>query len=411
VTSDQPPSPERRATLEIGERKYLDEAQIRGQIGVFTDALRPRIREFLTNQCLKFWPFPGSADEKTQKFYRDLKIPIYNGKPSLLLHDLGALPNPNDETLFQGKTDNPFRILCNTSGSGKTRLLFEGLCRRWGFYFVVRQGSDLIGTTDLQNMITYMEQSAGWVRNIFKEKDPEKVLEANDRNEKIALRNVSKVFLTRWIVFDTFIQVARELNGGVLPADIQRDWLLFQILPITLDGNGLFPNAVQCLAGISPKMLTALSAEFSVKVLGSDFNYKDDSFYYVIDEAQAAGKKYMGAFSDGDGKIKRPVLRPIIQKTMDSVQISGDIVKVIISGTGFSLELFKTIITSNTGKDSLMWDVVHTTGDFFDKETQLTYISRYLPPSFLLSESGTYLQTRIYNWLRGRYVVIKVPGN
>ncbi|KAJ7655412.1 hypothetical protein B0H17DRAFT_956478, partial [Mycena rosella] len=37
----------------------------------------------------------------------------------------------------------------NTSGSGKTRLLFEGLCHEWGFYFASKRDSSGLGWYDL----------------------------------------------------------------------------------------------------------------------------------------------------------------------------------------------------------------------------------------------------------------------
>jgi hypothetical protein len=114
----------------------------------------------------------------------------------------------------------------------------------------------------------------------------------------------------------------------------------------------------------------------------------------------------MGAFTDTRWRTKEwPVLSPIIQHMKESAR-AGDI-KVIISGTGFSLSLFRHY-PSGVCQDSSMFDVVHTTGDFSDPDTQSLYISRYLPPFFLASDSGTRLKTRVYDWLRGRYVATKV---
>jgi hypothetical protein len=354
------------------------------------------------------WPSPESADEETQKFYRDLEIPSLNGKPSLLLHGLGTLANPHAEDLFPGKCkfDNPYKVICNTPGSGKTRLLFEGLCRRWGFYFAVAQGNNGIRTLDWEDAIASMKDSKDWVDNIFKDNDRAKVRKANKRNKQIVDRNISKVFSARWVVLDTFVRVAKDLHGGTLPDNIQRDWLLFQIHPIAQE---FFLHAVSCLVGASPRMIEAVKERFLVSVLSPGLGLKIDSFFVVIDEAQVAGDTYMGAFSDRFDKIECGVLRPIILHMTWLSQLSGDLVKVIISGTGFSLEPFKTDGTE-VGGYTTMWDFVHTTGDFSDHNTQLAYNSRYLPPSFLLSDSGTYLQTRIYHWLRGRYVETKVLG-
>lgn len=250
--------------------------------------------------------------------------------------------------------------------------------------------------------------SSGWINNIFKDRDPEEVSNANTNNERIAFNRISKVVLARWIVFHTFIQVAKDLNGGVLRDDIRRDWLLFQILPLVRvhDMDPFLALIDTCLVGVSYEVLRLLRAPLTPGgILGSAFDPTVDSFFYVLDEAQVAGQQYMGAFSDVGGEVPRPVLRPIIRHLASP---SDPLVRIIVSGTGFSLKLFKTVLTSGVGKDSRAWDVVHTTGDFANENTQLAYISRYFPPSFLLSQSGHVLKARMYEWLRGRYVVAVV---
>jgi hypothetical protein len=41
------------------------------------------------------------------------------------------------------------RLFVNTSGSGKTRLLLEGLCKHWGFYFTCVREREELGSRDL----------------------------------------------------------------------------------------------------------------------------------------------------------------------------------------------------------------------------------------------------------------------
>ena len=83
---------------------------------------------------------------------------------------------------------------CNTSGAGKTRLLLEGLSQRWGFYFVIARGSDGIGAPDLEAAIEDKPRSSDW---------------GNDSNRSTAFCRIIKVTLARWVVFKTFIQVAK----------------------------------------------------------------------------------------------------------------------------------------------------------------------------------------------------------
>ena len=246
--------------------------------------------------------------------------------------------------------------------------------------------------------------SSNWTDDIFQ--CGSSTSTALKRNERIAKNRISKFLLARWVIFNTFIQEAKSIKGEVLDDDIRRDWLFFQILPLLDHDNEPDPFSdliCTCLPYVGDAELQILQASFSPStVLGSSFDRTAGSFIYVLDEAQVAGEQYMGAFADTGGRIKRPVLCPII-KYLSTAKSA----KVIVSGTGFSLELFRTVPGSGVGKESTVWDVTHATGDFLNQGIQLDYISLYLPPSFLATASGAHLKTRMYRWLRGRYVVNK----
>jgi len=80
-------------------------AEVRTLMEEFTSSLRPKIRDFLTKAKPPFttWlPLAGEVDEKTRQFYSELNVPLFKGRPSLLLHNLGLTPNPTADKLFQG---------------------------------------------------------------------------------------------------------------------------------------------------------------------------------------------------------------------------------------------------------------------------------------------------------------------
>ena len=311
---------------------------------------------------------------------------------------------------FHFVDDSDSSILCNTSGAGKTRLLFEGLCKHWGFYFVSARDTNGIGAQDLEFMIARMWTTQGWVTNIFKDRAQKDIAVADAENEKIVFNQIYKVLLARWMVFRTFIEVAKKQNGDLLPNNIKHDWLIFQLLPvIEVDGKDPFLAFINsCLVGASLETLVKfLDTTGPAVVLGSAFERRD-SFFYILDEAQVAGERYIGAFADASATARRPVLRPIV-RAWSSIS-TGRSIKFIVSGTGFSLDIFQTVLASGIGKVPEKWDVFHCTGDFMNPGTQSSYISRYLPPSFLLSESGTVLVSRMYEWLRGRRVMFSVVG-
>ena len=248
-----------------------------------------------------------------------------------------------------------------------------------------------------------MKDTPGWYGRIFK--DNQAIQDAKETNVAIANRNLSKLFLARWIIFYAFLEAAKKLNNGELPQSIKHDWLLFQIAPSHIDTSptplslwGLldpFVWAMSALVGAGPTLLRTLTTEYILLVQGI---IGLTTPYIVIDEAQYAGEEYMGAFSSGNGE-ERPVLRPIVQYLRQ--EFEG--IPVIVSGTGFSLPLSSNVAKAN----KIDWEVLHSTGDFFDETVQLSYVRRYLPP-LLQSASGRHLEARIRMWLRGRCVAMRV---
>ncbi|KAF8225140.1 hypothetical protein L208DRAFT_1409043 [Tricholoma matsutake] len=165
---------------------------------------------------------------------------------------------------------------------------------------------------------------------------------------------------------------------------------------VVVDGKHPFlAFVISCLVGASLQtLLELLDATRPAAILGSAFDH--DNFFYILDEAQVAGERYMGAFADVSTTVRRPVLRPIVC-AWSRVRTKGS-----ITHPGFSLDLFQTVLVSGVGKVPDQWNVARHTGDFKNSGTQLSYISRYLPPSFLRS-SGTGLVSRMFEWLRGRH--------
>ncbi|KAK2463844.1 hypothetical protein APHAL10511_004149 [Amanita phalloides] len=99
----------------------------------------------------------SQLDERTEDFLKRLGLPCVRGGPSVLLHNLGYFLEPPE---LQRRVNDVFSpdtpkntIFINTSGSGKTRLLLEGLCQHWGLYFTSHLDSNFLGSLDVQNAI------------------------------------------------------------------------------------------------------------------------------------------------------------------------------------------------------------------------------------------------------------------
>ena len=277
-----------------------------------------------------------------------------------------------------------------------------------------------MGAPDLELAIKKMQHDPEWTNHVLEQAD---VKGASAKNEHVANRNFSKLFLARWIVLYAFLEAAKKQNNGQLPETIQRDWLILQMSPTHIGPSHIHPahihastppnpwktvdpftNTMWQLTKASSGVLTSLTLQYSSYV---HVIIASAPIYIVIDEAQTAGAEYMGAFLGGEeGNVPRPVLRPLV-RYLDDEKL-GDI-HAIVSGTGFSLPLFKKPFASSVGKGSKdTWEVVHSTGDFSNPERLLHYVHRYLPSTFLETKSGEHLSDRIVRWLRGRCVATRV---
>lgn len=56
----------------------------------------------IQSQCQQAWLPRGPLDDATRDFYQQLRIPLFNEKPSLLLHGLEAPTSTFAKTLFNG---------------------------------------------------------------------------------------------------------------------------------------------------------------------------------------------------------------------------------------------------------------------------------------------------------------------
>ena len=265
---------------------------------------------------------------------------------------------------------------------------------------MARRDTNDIGAKDLQTAIRLMSRCQGWEDQVLSSP----TATTKYQNERIATGRLSEVLLARWLMFDLFIKVARNLNEGNLDTSIQQKWLLFQtVFPIK--GVDLF-SALQCLFPLNggAVSLERSFGELSPKeVLGDAFNPSVATFFYVLDEAQDAGDQHIGAFVDAMNFLPRPVLRLLVRHLIHETDAC-----LIISGTGFSLELFKSVLGSSVGKKPIQWFAQYKTGDFSNNEMQSDYFSQFFPSSFAHSSSGELLKSRIYEWLRGRYVEVIV---
>lgn len=295
----------------------VQQSQITKLFDQFIQILCPEIRIFLSElDLLRLRPSGPGAGERRQSQEESRGLP-FDEELKRLLPNLDAAPNLKVANLLKGRGP---KVLCDPSNYERTKLLFEALCEHWGFYFRVTPSSNGIGAPDLQSFINTLPSFPNWKDDIFKEnkdRSRDHISGGSDTNEFIGSLGLAKLFLARKLALRTFIEVSKEVNGGILNDHAKFDWLLFQILPsVRINDMDPFSALVDfCLEDVDYELLNFFHTQFSVP--GAIFN-NNRGFLYVLDEAQDAESRYMGAFSDYDGYAPLPLLHPLARYLTNS---------------------------------------------------------------------------------------------
>ncbi|KAJ6486257.1 hypothetical protein C8R47DRAFT_1129696 [Mycena vitilis] len=363
----------------------------------------------------------ASESPEIHAWLSDLKIPMVNEQPSLLLHRLGKL---GDLKMFSRLRKifqvNRATVFVNTSGSGKTRHLFEGLSRKWGFYFTTSDRYDKLGSRDLMNCIDgRLLSSPGFT-------DPlptNNFSAALQKNRTIARNCITQVLLARFIVFHAFIN-AIITSGRKITEDDKLRWLYVQLDPVLLLGRDVFHLVARALNDqkFSGPMCEQWIQQFQTDLpalINSHFAEREPlqhgtkapqslqpeaaqhMFHIVLDEAQFAATLLDSAFRSASGTHWRSVLREVIVALFRAM---ANGTAFTIGGTGIDKNLIEELMDSVVAKSSDI-DRVSDTGSFDPTNAvyQKTYIRRYLPVSIQQTAIGRRLMQRIINWLAGRF--------
>ena len=295
----------------------------------------------------------------------------------------------------RGFNSSAFSFVCNTSGSGKTRLILEGLIKYWGLYFVVARDENNVGVDDLENVLNDIDLYKDWTDDLRIFNGPAQQ-EREKSNIQISNRAVKKVLAARLVVFELFLQLAVAPDRRILP-EHPRIWLLFQLCnPLPgFETPHPFITMKRCLDRASDRALTFLINDFERRVHQQYF--PTSKFFITLDEAQVASRLNRFSFlSSSDRTKSRSVLREIVK--VFSVLVS----QIVVSGTGLSLEDVEDDLTSGVGKPRGRFKTFVDFGMLDDPLKLGATLRKYIPPFMLESDSGKSLQLRIREYLPGR---------
>ena len=289
-------------------------------------------------------------------------------------------------------------FLCNTSGSGKTRILFEGLWCNWGLYFTACTKPDGVGSTDIEEIFKSLKEG-----NRLEPLTPSNMKDALAENRKVTSRHFLLVLYVRLLVFGIFLECASRVPGGIKD-EHKSLWLLIQLAPQEhLKMADVFNTITQSLIPATLDYLKLRAHNELLKVrryLGPE----PPPLFCILDEAQVPSEMFSDCFpSDTE---PRPILRQIIDQWVPIFS------NLIVSGAGLSLQELETVLGSVVAKETgRQPETVTDLGAFDNEEDQRAYLEQYLPPGFLDTDSGNQLARRLGYWLHGRCAQTHCPDN
>lgn len=356
-----------------------------------------------------------SSDPSLTSHIRSLQIPLGSSVdlPLVVLHNLGSFQrdptlrkrlerifSPSHHTfvitfLFRIPIEilRLLRFFVNTSGSGKTRLLFEGLCLHWGFYLTCAIDTFELGAGDLPAVINDVELNKNW-STILPTASKANHTSSLQNNIRLVYRSTCEALLARLIIFKIYLETCSR--DGFCHEQRQR-WLESQILIDQIASS--FDAFAMIKNDLSASDLSTSFLDEAIKNTLEDIQdiwemSPGEFLYVVLDESNVAARKHCFAFHDEYGNY--PLLKEILRTLRK--QLGHLPVRFVIAGTIIRPEDFQ----SGVGE----WDDFHwcsDTGSFDDPEAHRHYVSQFLTPEFKASVTGQALMDRMWQWLQGRF--------
>ncbi|KAL1661042.1 hypothetical protein GGF50DRAFT_129806 [Schizophyllum commune] len=304
----------------------------------------------------------------------------FDGFPALLLHDLGSLIDGKQLTdhLSHIFIPNEHTLFINSSGSGKTRLLFEGLCRHWGLYMTCAVDTSGVGCYDVSYAM-----SIGLLNHWRFEGEGELDEDTISRNRCIAEKVFPVLLLSRLFLLCRFLEAVpaaeRDTN------ETRKRWLYLQVFPQSLGCQGLLFSLYQSLASLSSGRV-GNDIHDALQKLRALLGVRDLPLFCAVDECQVASEKHFRAFGDDSSTLH--------QMALTCQKVAG--MTVILTGTSVNMAPF-------VNPARTVYRVFTDTGAFDAPDEQRRYVTRYMPPALVSSYEGQQLVSRIWSWLRGRH--------
>ncbi|KAJ3920077.1 hypothetical protein F5877DRAFT_77480 [Lentinula edodes] len=344
------------------------------------------------------WNLRGDFVSSTDvvEHIRKLSIPCKyrSSEPLLVLHETGRFQSEPElnERMDHIFTPDKNTFLVNSSGTGKTRLLYEGLCKHWGLFFTAAVDTFGLGSVDVQSVVNQRLPYDRYFTAVLNDEDATSDSGPVLANIALAYRRFSETLLARLLVFKLYIEIVAK---GEIQEVHKRRWLLAQLQPYFTNGSDVF--AVLQTTIRTSRVTDALLIDCITQCIEDIMNLfrrhsPGSHFFVVLDEANAASERLGFAFRSVHGP--HPVLKEIIKTWQSHLHTMSS--TMVVAGTWIPNVHFQ----EDNWKE---WRWTSSTGAFDNFEDQRAYILKYMPRDLAFSASGQHLLHRMWVWLRGRH--------
>ena len=168
-------------------------------------------------------------------------------------------------------------------GSGKTRLLLDGLCHCWGFYFAA--DTKEVGSEDFRTIIDEFKNYRDFERAKGMNESKLQTSESIRHTQATVSHGLSQLLLSRFLLLELLVEeVQQNQSRQVSSLQNRRLWVLLQARPLQIFGFDPFLELAQLLR---PADQFDLEARIRNKCRALSFRLNSKRpFYCVLDEAQ-----------------------------------------------------------------------------------------------------------------------------
>ncbi|EJD42077.1 hypothetical protein AURDEDRAFT_168869 [Auricularia subglabra TFB-10046 SS5] len=425
----------KRLRLKTLNAAFQPYAVIKDNVEAYMAKVEGRLRAFLSRERLVPTWEPSSAWKNTRvgevildltSHLESLQIPVLSlsgigiPMPDLLVYLLGESGDADaskiNARLRELLGDETNVTLVNTSGSGKTRLLLEVLCRYFGFYFACAfdPAASPYGSRDMNDFAARLDylQSRRTTRDV--QFSP--TARSNEQlvaNVEIVKQTVDAILLARLMVFTMFLDLCSELGptwSSFLPtqhheARAKKAWVLLQVFPcLTDDGhlfgdNDIFRNLVERLRNLSQD---GLDEQLEVQLDRLDAHRVNPGFL-VFDEVQVIATQVKEAFpkivARGIPRAEdgRPLLKPIVM----AIHTRFSNARIFVAGTHLFKRDVELALMSSAFK--VLSNVMYSDlGGYFEDNDIIATLNHFFTAPFVSGWDPDLLQ-EVLLWFRGRH--------